>query len=432
MTLASGTRLGPYEIVSELGQGGMGVVYTAHDPRLDRHVAIKLLPPDLTRDQTAKQRFLQEAKAASALDHPNICTIHEINETDDGRLYLVMAHYEGETLKERIARGPLKLDDAIDIATQVGQGLSKAHAAGIVHRDIKPANLMVTADGTVKILDFGLAKLAGTEGVTQTGTTVGTVAYMSPEQARGREVDHRTDIWSLGVVLYEMLAGEPPFQGENLLSISHAITESEPATLTGSSSSAQRVTAQALRKAPAQRCQSVTDLLGELRKLQSSSDAPTAATCTQPDVPSIAVLPFADMSPQKDQDYFCEGMAEEIINALSSCCQVPPQEPCPLEDLRVASRTSSFQFKGQQLDIVEIGRRLKVDAVLEGSVRKAGNRLRITAQLINVGDGFHLWSERYDRDMEGMRRATRAGAGWGQSAHSRRDPTGNGTRSVSS
>ena len=178
MTLVPGTQLGPYTIVAELGQGGMGVVYQARDPRLDRHVAIKLLPPDLTRDETAKQRFLQEAKAASALDHPNICTIFEINETDDGQLHLVMAYYEGETLKERIARGPLELNDAIDVATQVGTGRAEAHGVGIVHRDIKPANLMVTADGTVKILDFGLAKLAGTEGVTQTGTTVGTVAYM--------------------------------------------------------------------------------------------------------------------------------------------------------------------------------------------------------------------------------------------------------------
>ena len=168
MTLSPGTTLGPYQIVSQLGSGGMGVVYTATDPRLDRRVAIKLLPPDLTRDETAKQRFLQEAKAASALDHPNICTIFEINETPDGQLYLVMAHYEGETLKERIARGPLELSDAIDVATQVGEGLAKAHAAGIVHRDIKPANLMVTTDGTVKILDFGLAKLAGAEGMTQT------------------------------------------------------------------------------------------------------------------------------------------------------------------------------------------------------------------------------------------------------------------------
>ena len=389
MTLAPGTTLGPYAIVSQLGSGGMGVVYLAHDPRLKRQVAIKLLPPDLTRDETAKQRFLQEAQAASALDHPNICTIFEINETPDGQLYLVMAHYEGETLKERIARGPLALNDAIDIATQVGQGLAEAHGAGIVHRDIKPANLLVTKTGVVKILDFGLAKLAGTEGVTQTGTTVGTVAYMSPEQARGQEVDHRTDIWSLGVVLYEMLAGTPPFQGENLLSLSNAILEQEQASLTGSSSSAQSVLTRALYKDRAQRFQSVTDLLGELRKLQSGSDAPTAVAAAQPDVPSIAVLPFADMSPGKDQDYFCEGMAEEIINALTG-----------LEGLHVASRTAAFQAKARDFDIAEIGSRLNVGAVLEGSVRKAGQRLRVTAQLINVSDGYHLWSERYDRNME--------------------------------
>ena len=389
MSLAPGATLGPYTIRAELGHGGMGVVYTAHDPRLKRQVAIKLLTVDLTRDETAKQRFLQEAQAASALDHPNICTIFEINETDDGQLYLVMAYYEGETLKARIERGPLALDEAVDIATQVGRGLAEAHGAGIVHRDIKPANLLIAKGGVVKILDFGLAKLAGTEGVTQTGTTVGTVAYMSPEQARGQEVDHRTDIWSLGVVFYEMLTGQQPFQGDNLLAISNAILGSEPVSLTrlraGTSPALARVVTRSLANSRDGRYQSVADLLGELR----NATAPATQTTSQPDVPSIAVLPFADMSAEKDQDYFCEGLAEELIDALAR-----------LDGLRVVARTSAFQFKGRASDLRDIGQKLNVKTVLEGSVRKAGNRLRINAQLINTADGYHLWSERYDREMD--------------------------------
>ena len=391
MTLAPGTPLGPYEIVSELGHGGMGVVYEARDPRLKRTVAIKLLPPDLTKDDTAKQRFLQEAQAASALDHPNICTIFEINETDDGQLYLVMAHYEGETLKERIGKGPLALDDAIEIATQVGQGLAEAHQAGIVHRDIKPANLFVTESGTVKILDFGLAKLAGVEGVTQTGTTVGTVAYMSPEQARGQEVDHRTDIWSLGVVLYEMLAGTPPFRGENLLSLSNAIADTQPELLTGPSSAVQSIVTHALRKDSAGRYAAIAELVSELRQPGSESEAPTAVAPVQPDVPSMAVLPFVNMSADPKQEYFCDGISEEIINAFGR-----------LDNLHVAARTAAFSFKNRNADLREIGRQLNVDTVLEGSVRRSGNRLRITTQLVNVSDGYQFWSARYDRELENV------------------------------
>ena len=293
MPLQPGSTLGPYEIQGPLGAGGMGVVYTAHDPRLKRQVAIKLLTADLIRDETAKQRFLQEAQAASALDHPNICTIFEINETDDGQLYLVMAYYEGETLKERIERGALSVDEAIDIATQVGRGLAEAHGADIVHRDIKPANLLLAKGGVVKILDFGLAKLAGAEGVTQTGTAVGTVAYMSPEQARGEEVDHRTDIWSLGVVLFEMLSGQQPFRGDNLLSLAEAIRSSHPPALVGAPSSAQGVVTRALSKDTARRYQAVTDLIGDLE----NATAPPVETTGQPahrqhrGVPSVSQRP---------------------------------------------------------------------------------------------------------------------------------------------
>ena len=388
MTFSPGSQLGPYQIVAELGSGGMGVVYEARDPRLKRTVAIKLLPPDLTKDATAKQRFLQEAQAASALDHPNICTIHEINETDDGQLYLVMAHYEGETLKERVETGPLALGDAIDIATQVGTGLAEAHQAGIVHRDIKPANLFVTKSGTVKILDFGLAKLAGTEGVTQTGTTVGTVAYMSPEQARGQEVDHRTDIWALGVVLYEMLAGQPPFQGQNLLSLAAAIRSQEPEPLTGAASGAFGPVSRALSKETATRYASVTDLVSDLRT-GASSPTPVVTSPAKSDIPSIAVLPFTNISADPEQVYFCDGLAEDLINGLAQ-----------LEGLRVVARTSAFQFRGKDLDLRDVGRTLNVKTVLEGSVRRSGNRLRVAAQLINAADGYHLWSERFDRTME--------------------------------
>jgi serine/threonine protein kinase len=227
-----GQTVSHYKITEKLGGGGMGVVYKAVDTKLDRPVALKFLPAELTRDPDAKRRFVHEAKAASALQHNNICTIHEIDETDDGRMFISMDCYEGGTLKQKVAEGPLPVDEAIDIVIQVAEGLSKAHEAGMVHRDIKPANVMITSDGVVKIVDFGLAKLAGQTKVTKTGTTVGTVAYMSPEQAAGQDVDHRSDIFSLGVVLYELVAGEPPFKGGHEAAVLYGIMHSDPEPVT--------------------------------------------------------------------------------------------------------------------------------------------------------------------------------------------------------
>ena len=390
-----GQTISHYKILEKLGEGGMGVVYKAEDTRLNRLVALKFLPRELTRDPEAKIRFIQEARTASALDHPNICTIHEIGETGEEQLFLCMSFYPGETLKKLIEPGPLRFEMAVDIAVQITRGLSRAHEGGVVHRDIKPANIMVTRRGDVKIVDFGLAKLAGQRGITRTGTTVGTVAYMSPEQARGEDVDWRTDIWSLGVVLHEMATGRLPFGGDYEQAILYGILNAHPAppsNLTPSLPAAfDRIVARALSKDPNDRYQNIEEMQADLQELGPSVSRRTSKT--QADgtlrLPSIGVLPFRDMSPAKDQEYFCEGIAEELINALTQ-----------IEGLRVAARTSAFQYKDRVLDVRRIGRELGVESVLEGSVRKAGNRLRVTAQLVNVSDGYHLWSEKYDRDLE--------------------------------
>jgi serine/threonine-protein kinase len=390
-----GQTISHYKILSKLGEGGMGVVYKAEDTKLHRFVALKFLPASVSDDQSRK-RFVHEAQVASSLEHPNICSIHEIDETPDGRMFIVMPCYEGESLAAKIERGPLKLEEALEIAIQVASGLSKAHEKGICHRDIKPGNIFVTGDGLAKIVDFGLAKLAGRTKLTRTGTSPGTVSYMSPEQLKGGDVDHRADIWALGVVLYEMIAGETPFRGEYEQAMSYSIMNEAPKPVRTLRPDVpvevERLIERALSKDPNSRVQKSTELLGALQSLKKRFESKTADLDhgdAKAAVPSIAVLPFTNMSPDPENQHFGDGLAEELINALAQ-----------VKGLRVAARTSAFRFRGGDVDIREIGEKLNVGAVLEGSVRKAGNRLRITAQLISIEDGYHIWSERFDREMQ--------------------------------
>ncbi|MGD8415020.1 MAG: protein kinase, partial [Candidatus Latescibacterota bacterium] len=388
-----GQTVSHYRILEQLGEGGMGVVYKAEDLRLKRTVALKFLPREI-RDDTAKKRFLHEAQAASSLEHPNICSIHEIDQTPDDRAFIVMPCYDGESLQQRLERGPLEWAHAVSVAAQVASGLTKAHENGIVHRDIKPGNIMLTGDGLVKILDFGLAKLSGRTKLTRTGTAPGTVSYMSPEQFKGDAVDQRADIWALGVVLYEMVTGQPPFSADYEQAVMYSIVNEEPKAVRGLQpdipADLELVIDRMLSKDPGDRYQTAGELGQALQSLNAGPAQPVPRQTGAPDdIPSIAVLPFANISPDPENAYFADGLAEELINALTQ-----------LDGLRVAARTSAFSFRGGDVDIREIGRKLNVKTVLEGSVRKAGTRLRVTAQLVNIHDGYHIWSERYDREME--------------------------------
>ena len=376
-----------YKITEHLGSGGMGVVYKAQDLKLDRPVALKFLPTTLTSNREAKKRFIQEAKAASRLDHQNICNIYEINETEDGQLFIAMACYEGKTLDKIIEGGQIDIQESIDTVLQIAAGLDKAHQKGIIHRDIKPANILMTEDGVVKILDFGIAKLSGQSRLTEVDKTVGTVTYMSPEQTKGENVDHKTDIWSLGVVLYEMLTGQLPFKGDYEQAIIYSILNEEAIPIdsmrTDVPDRLRKVVDRTLQKEPVQRYQNMTEVITEVKSVLSSPNQPAK------EEKSIIVLPFVNMSPDVEQEYFCDGLTEEITADLSQ-----------IKNLRVISRNSAMTLKGTMKDTKRIGRELNVQFVLEGSVRKAGNNIRITAQLIDAHNDRHLWAEKYQGTLD--------------------------------
>jgi serine/threonine protein kinase/Flp pilus assembly protein TadD len=397
MDLKKDLLLGHYRLIEPLGEGGMGVVWKAHDLKLDRDVAVKFLPEAAVGDPERRAFFEREAKAVAALSHPNIVTIFAVDEAE-GAAFFTMELVEGQPLSKLIEPGGVPLDRFLDLALPLAGAVAAAHARGIIHRDLKPLNIMIDVTGAVKILDFGLARILpplphvlGRDDDASTATLDadfgGTIAYMSPEQLRSLPLDHRTDLFSIGVVLFEWATGRLPFGGKTGAERIAAVLKEEPRSAAELNPrlprQLDRILHHCLEKEPRYRMASARDLREELEALREA-----AALGQDAPLPSIAVLPFADMSKEKDQGYFCDGIAEEIINAL-----------CRVHGLRVASRTSSFQYKEPTADLREIGNALRVDTVLEGSVRKSDHRLRITVQLIEAGRGFHLWSESYDRDL---------------------------------
>ena len=376
---------GRYEIIEELGTGGMGKVYRVEDMKAKEEIALKLIRPEIAADKKTIERFRNELTIARKIRHKNICGMYDLGE-DKGSYYITMEYVPGEDLKSFLRRSKkLTVETTVSIGIQICDGLSEAHRMGVIHRDLKPSNIMIDREGNVRIMDFGIARSLSTKGITGAGVMIGTPEYMSPEQVEGKELDQRSDIWSLGVVLYEMLTGQLPFKSEQMQGIVYSILNKKPASLSSLRSNIPRNIEQAVIKAMEKdvdvRFQNIQELIENLKK-------PGPITSPKAEK-SIAVLSFKNMSADPEQEYFCEGMAEEIINSLTQ-----------IKDLKVAARSSAFTFKGKEADIREIGRKLNVDKILEGSVRKVGNRLRIMAQLINVEDGYHLWSERYDREME--------------------------------
>lgn len=384
-----GKTISHYKIIEKIGEGGMGVVYKAQDIKLDRVVALKFLPQYLASDPIEKERFFQEAKATSALSHPNILTIHDLDEYD-GQFFISMEYLEGQTLKSKIQKEKLRIEQIIDFGLQIAEALKLAHDKSIIHRDLKSDNLMVLKDGRVKIMDFGLAKWKKSPNLTKTGTTVGTLNYMSPEQVQGITVDHRTDLWSFGVVLYEMLTGQLPFQGDYEAATIYSIINEEPLPISGRSKDAPEslnlIMERALKKDLSERYQDVKEVLNDLKQTQKELKQVSRNLTPQK---SIAVLPLDNISPDKENEYFSDGLTEEIIMNLSK-----------IKDLKVISRTSAMHYKGTKKPLKQIAKELQVQYILEGSVRKHGPDLRITAQLIDAVQDSHLWAERYNGTVE--------------------------------
>ncbi|MBI2428500.1 MAG: protein kinase [Ignavibacteriales bacterium] len=382
-----GSTISHYKILEKLGEGGMGVVYKAQDTTLDRTVAIKFLPSHLSANGENKSRFLQEAKSAAALNHPNILNVYEIDEKE-GLMFLVMEYLEGETLKDYLTNGKsgpgIPFRQALDWTMTIAHGLKAAHEKNIIHRDIKPHNIMVTANGQLKIMDFGLAKLKSGAGLTKTGTSLGTLSYMSPEQVQGIATDQRSDIWSLGVVLYEMLTGELPFKAEHDAGLLYLIANEDPPAPSAMDKKIPRQIDQVMKKFieknREQRFKNTEEVLAALSDLRSSIESAVHQTKTK----SIAVLPFSNISPDKESDYFSDGLTEELIANFAK-----------LKDIRVVPRATSMHYKGTSKDVKTIARELGTRYILSGSVRKFQENLRITVELIDVELDTQLWAETY-------------------------------------